>query len=119
MNRKLYTAQAYTNAKQNSYQSVYSFVVYLNNLKNEFPPFLEVYQIDTLFIRFRPKIYTDIANYQDISIIKEDLIALTTRIENNKNNANFKRLYSQRISVDTTAITIRDNYIKAIRILNT
>ena len=44
---------------------------------------------------------------------------MITRIENNKNNADFKRLYNQRVSVDTTAITIRDNYIKAIRISNT
>ena len=41
------------------------------------------------------------------------------RIENNKNNVDFKRLYSQRIFVDTTATIIRDNYIKTIRILNT
>ena len=44
---------------------------------------------------------------------------MIARIENNKNNAGFKRLYNQRISVDTTATIIRDNYIKTIRILNT
>ena len=75
--------------------------------------------MDTLFIKFRSKIYTNIVNYQDISIIKKDLIVLTARIENNKNNINFKRLYSQRVFVNTTAIIIRNNYIKAIRILNT
>ena len=44
---------------------------------------------------------------------------MTIRIENNKNNADFKRLYSQRIFVNTTAIIIRNNYTKTIYILNT
>ena len=44
---------------------------------------------------------------------------MAARIENNKNNINFKRLYNQRISVDTTATIIKNNYIKIIRILNT
>ena len=75
--------------------------------------------MNTLFIKFRFKIRTGIANYQNISIIKKNLIVLTARIENNKNNADSKRLYSQRVSVDTTVTTTRNNYTKAIRISNT
>ena len=75
--------------------------------------------MNTLFIRFYFKIYTGIANYQDIPAIRKNLIVLVIRIENNKNNADFKRLYSQRIFVNMTATTIKNNYTKIIYILNT
>ena len=95
INRHFLTAQTFADAMQRDKRSRTSFDAHLNSLKAHLFFYIEVQRIIHLFIKFRSKLRRILTNYQDLFIIKKDLLTLITRLKNNM----------KRTSTKTTAIT--------------
>jgi hypothetical protein len=57
--------------------------LFLNNLKNQLTSYIEKQRIIYLFIKFRSKLRVALTNYQNLFIIKKELLILTNRLKNN------------------------------------
>jgi hypothetical protein len=83
INRHLHHAQFFSNAKQKKKQSMQIFDVFLNNLENQLISYIEKQRIIHLFIKFRSKLRVALTNYQNLLIIKKELLILTNHLKNN------------------------------------
>jgi hypothetical protein len=83
VNRHLHHAQLFSNAKQEKKQSMQAFDAFLNNLENQLTSYIEKQRIIHLFIKFRSKLRAALTNYQNLFIIKKELLILTNRLKNN------------------------------------
>ncbi len=83
INRHFHHAQFFSNAKQKKKQSMQIFDVFLNNLENQLTSYIEKQRIIYLFIKFRSKLRAALTNYQNLLIIKKELLILTKRLKNN------------------------------------
>ncbi len=83
INRHFHHAQFFSNAKQKKKQSMQIFDVFLNNLENQLTSYIEKQRIIYLFIKFRSKLRAALTNYQNLLIIKKELLILTNRLKNN------------------------------------
>jgi hypothetical protein len=59
------------------------FDVFLNNLENQLISYIEKQRIIHLFIKLRSKLRAALTNYQNLFIIKKELLILTNRLKNN------------------------------------
>jgi hypothetical protein len=83
INRHLHHAQLFSNAKQEKKQSMQAFDAFLNNLESQLTSYIEKQRINYLFIKFRSKLRAALTNYQNLFIIKKELLMLTNRLKNN------------------------------------
>ncbi len=92
INRYLYYAQFFSNAKQEEKQSMQIFDAFLNNLESLLILYIEKQRIIHLFIKLRSKLRAALTNYQILLIIKKELLILTSRLKNNiKKQSTFKQ----------------------------
>ncbi len=83
VNRHLHHAQLFSNAKQEKKQSMQAFDAFLSNLENQLTSYIEKQRIIHLFIKLRSKLRATLTNYQNLLIIKKELLILTNRLKNN------------------------------------
>ena len=83
MNRQLHHAQMFTNVKQEKKQSILSFETHLSSLESQLTSYTKAQRVTHLFIKLRSKLRATLTNYQNLSTIKKDLLALTCRLKNN------------------------------------
>ncbi len=83
INRHLHHAQLFSNAKQEKKQSMQAFDAFLNNLESQLTLYIEKQRIIHLFIKLRSKLRSALTNYQNLLIIKKELLILTNRLKNN------------------------------------
>ncbi len=83
VNRHFHHAQFFSNAKQKKKQSMQVFDAFLNNLESQLISYIEKQRIIHLFIKLRSKLRAALTNYQNLFIIKEELLILTSRLKNN------------------------------------
>jgi hypothetical protein len=83
INRHLHHAQFFSNAKQEKKQSMQVFDAFLNSLESQLISYIEKQRITHLFIKFRSKLRAALTNYQNLLIIKKELLILTNRLKNN------------------------------------
>ncbi len=83
INRHFHHAQFFSNAKQEKKQSMQAFDVFLNNLESQLTLYIEEQRIIHLFIKLRSKLRAALTNYQNLFIIKKELLILTNRLKNN------------------------------------
>jgi hypothetical protein len=83
INRHLHHAQFFSNAKQREKQSMQAFDAFLNNLESQLTSYIEKQRIIHLFIKLRSKLRAALINYQNLFIIKKELLILTNRLKNN------------------------------------
>jgi Ni,Fe-hydrogenase I large subunit len=83
INRHFHHAQLFSNAKQKKKQSMQAFDVFLNNLENQLISYIEKQRIIHLFIKLWSKLRAALTNYQNLFIIKKELLILTNRLKNN------------------------------------
>ena len=82
-NHQISTAQNYQDTAQGATQSVQSFTTYLDTLEAELQPYDEVQRQDHLLTRLRPDLRWAIIAYLEVPDNRQDLIALTSRVELN------------------------------------
>jgi hypothetical protein len=100
INRHFHHAQFFSNAKQEKKQSMQVFDVFLNNLENQLTFYIEKQRIIHLFIKLRSKLRVALTNYQNLLIIKKELLILTNRLKNNmKKTIDVKTTFDNR-SID-------------------
>jgi hypothetical protein len=97
INYYFHHAQFFSNAKQKEKQSMQAFDAFLNNLENQLTLYIEKQRIIHLFIKFRSKLRVALTNYQNLLIIKKELLILTSRLKNNMKKT-IDRLTSRRRS---------------------
>jgi hypothetical protein len=85
VNRHLHHAQFFSNAKQKKKQSMQAFDAFLNSLESQLTSYIEKQRIIHLFIKLRSKLRAALTNYQNLFIIKKELLILTNRLKNNMN----------------------------------
>jgi hypothetical protein len=83
INRHLYHAQLFSNAKQEKKQSMQIFDAFLSNLESQLTLYIQKQWIIHLFIKFRSKLRVALTNYQNLLIIKKELLILTNCLKNN------------------------------------
>ncbi len=83
VNRHLHHAQLFSNAKQEKKQSMQAFDAFLNSLESQLTSYIEKQRITHLFIKLRSKLRAALTNYQNLLIIKKELLILTNRLKNN------------------------------------
>ncbi len=83
VNRHLHHAQLFSNAKQEEKQSMQAFDAFLNNLESQLTLYIEKQRIIHLFIKLRSELRAALTNYQNLFIIKKELLILTNRLKNN------------------------------------
>ncbi len=83
INRHFYHAQFFSNAKQEKKQSMQAFDAFLNNLESQLTSYIEKQRIIHLFIKFRSKLRIALTNYQNLLIIKKELLTLANRLKHN------------------------------------
>jgi hypothetical protein len=83
VNRHLHHAQFFSNAKKKKKQSMQAFDVFLNNLESQLTSYIEKQCIIHLFIKLKSKLRVALTNYQNLFIIKKELLILTNRLKNN------------------------------------
>jgi hypothetical protein len=59
------------------------FDAFLNNLESQLTLYIEKQRITHLFIKLRSKLRAALTNYQNLLIIKKELLTLTNRLKNN------------------------------------
>jgi hypothetical protein len=62
-----------------------AFNAFLNNVENQLTSYIEKQRIINLFIKFRSKLRVVLTNYQNLFIIKKELLILIIRLKNNMN----------------------------------
>ncbi len=83
VNRHLHHAQLFSNAKQEKKQSMQVFDAFLNNFENQLTSYIEKQRIIHLFIKLKSELRAALTNYQNLLIIKKELLILTNRLKNN------------------------------------
>ncbi len=83
INRHLHHAQFFSNAKQEEKQSMQAFNAFLNNLESQLTLYIKKQRIIHLIIKLRSKLRVALTNYQNLLIIKKELLILTNRLKNN------------------------------------
>jgi hypothetical protein len=83
INHHFHHAQFFSNAKQEKKQSMQAFDAFLNNLKSQLTLYIEKQRIIYVFIKFKSKLRTALTIYQNLLIIKKELLTLTSRLKNN------------------------------------
>ncbi len=83
VNRHLHHAQFFSNAKQEKKQSMQAFDAFLSSLESQLILYIEKQRIIHLFIKLRSKLRAALTNYQNLLIIKKELLILTNRLKNN------------------------------------
>ncbi len=83
INRHLHHAQLFSNAKQEKKQSMQAFDAFLSNLESQLTLYIEKQRIIHLFIKLRSKLRAALMNYQNLLIIKKELLILASRLKNN------------------------------------
>jgi hypothetical protein len=83
INRHFHHAQFFSNAKQEKKQSMQAFDAFLNNFESQLILYIEKQRIIHLFIKLRSKLRAALTNYQNLLIIKKELLILTSRLKNN------------------------------------
>jgi hypothetical protein len=83
INRYFHHAQFFSNAKQEEKQSMQAFNAFLNNLESQLILYIEKQRIIHLFIKLWSKLRVALTNYQNLFIIKKELLILTNRLKNN------------------------------------
>ncbi len=83
VNRHLHHAQLFSNAKQGEKQSVQAFDAFLSSLESQLTSYIEEQRITHLFIKLRSELRAALTNYQNLLIIKKELLILTNRLKNN------------------------------------
>ncbi len=83
VNRHLHHAQFFSNAKQEKKQSMQIFDAFLNSLESQLTSYIEKQRITHLFIKLKSKLRAALTNYQNLLIIKKELLTLTNRLKNN------------------------------------
>jgi hypothetical protein len=83
INRHFRHTQFFSNAKQEKKQSMQVFDAFLSNFENQLTSYIEKQRIIHLFIKFRSKLRAALTNYQNLLIIKKELLILTNRLKNN------------------------------------
>ncbi len=83
VNRHFHHAQLFSNAKQEKKQSMQVFDAFLNSLENQLTSYIEKQRIIHLFIKLRSKLRVALTNYQNLLIIKKELLILTNHLKNN------------------------------------
>jgi hypothetical protein len=83
INCHLHHAQLFSNAKQRKKQSMQAFDAFLNNFESQLISYIEKQRIIYLFIKLKSKLRVALTNYQNLLIIKKELLILTNRLKNN------------------------------------
>jgi Ni,Fe-hydrogenase I large subunit len=83
INRHLHHAQLFSNAKQEEKQSMQAFDAFLSSLESQLTSYIEKQRIIHLFIKLWSKLRAALTNYQNLLIIKKELLILTNRLKNN------------------------------------
>ncbi len=83
INRHFHHAQLFSNAKQKKKQSMQAFDAFLSNLESQLTSYIEKQRIIHLFIKLKSKLRAALTNYQNLFIIKKELLTLTNRLKNN------------------------------------
>ncbi len=83
INRHFHHAQLFSNAKQEEKQSMQAFDAFLSNLESQLTLYIEKQRITHLFIKLRSKLRAALTNYQNLFIIKKELLILANRLKNN------------------------------------
>jgi hypothetical protein len=79
--RHFHHAQFFSNAKQEKTQSMQVFNAFLNNLESQLTSYIEKQRIIHLFIKLRSKLRATLTNYQNLFIMKKELLILTNRLK--------------------------------------
>jgi hypothetical protein len=82
INRHLHHAKFFSNAKQEKKQSMQVFDAFLNNLESQLILYIEKQRITHLFIKLRSQLRAALTNYQNLLIIKKELLILINRLKN-------------------------------------
>ena len=96
MNRQLNINQEFTDAKQQPSKSVAAFDAYLTSLKAQLPPFTESQRISALMTRLRPKLQEAIIRIGNLSVDRNALLSLATRLETTIKRSHAQTLQGQR-----------------------
>jgi hypothetical protein len=83
INRHLHHAQLFSNAKQKEKQSMQAFDAFLNNLESQLTSYIEKQRITRLLIKLWSKLRAALTKYQNLLIIKKELLILINRLKNN------------------------------------
>ncbi len=83
MNRDIDVTQQYLNASQRSNQTIWTFAAHLSTLKHQLSLYSDEHKWTHLFIKLRFELRVIITNVQSISITRNALIDLVTRLKTN------------------------------------
>ena len=84
INYQLHHMQLHQNAKQKSQQSIQTFILYLKNLKTHISFMMKKHHHSILFTKLQSELKIAFINFQILSDIFKNLVALNVRLKQNQ-----------------------------------